>query len=613
MKLVKPISLPGSRSQHFIAAGMLLVSLATVYAVLQAVAGTGVPRNATVLGTTVGGMSVEDAIATVQQEFTFSKSRPFHVNVDGATYDFTAAARTVKVDGAATIASITRARWNPYSLVRIMLGASTAPVFAEDSEALSSAVNALASRVDKPAQDASVDVSGSTPVVVPAIDGMAIDVDATVAQIRSAIARGESDVAVTRAPRAAVISTLVAQRAIDKIAVPAVAEPVTVNITMADGTVRTSIIQPDTIKAALSFVPSGSLLTPVLDGAVLRQDLDASIYDVQVFAKRAKFRISGDQISIVPSIDGYGVSASSIARDVATVLDKAGAARVVSPSMGVIPAGFTTEDAQALGITGLVSTYTQDFPAAAYRTQNIGTAARYIQGTILKPGETFSMNDTVHERTVENGYTEGWIIGPDGVFKMEQGGAVSTITTAVFNAAWFGGLKLVEHRAHSIYISRYPAGREATVSWGSFDMKFQNNLQHAILITTKLRRTSISVSFWGTKEWDDIGSVFGPWTNKTPYREIQSDSAECHDQDGMPGFHITVWRTFFREGVEVKREPYSTSYRPSPHVICPGSAPKPKPKPSKTPSASPSATATASASPSATPSVAPTDSPTTSA
>lgn len=362
---------------------------------------------------------------------------------------------------------------------------------------------------------------------------------------------------------------------------------------MPDGTARTSVIRPGTIRAALSFVPAGSLLQPHLDGLVLRRDLDAAIFDVQRFAKRAKFRISGESITVVPSIEGYGVTAMTLANDVAKVLGHTGPDRIVSPQLGTITPDFTTEEAQALGITELVSSYRQEFPAAAYRTINIGTAAKYINGTILLPGETFSMNDTVKERTVENGYTSGWIIGPGGVFKNEMGGAVSTITTAVYNAAWFGGLKLVEHRAHSIYISRYKPGREATVSWGDFDMKFSNNLEHAILITTKLRRTSISVYFWGTREWQDIGSEFGPWTNQTPYPEFRITDPECHDQDGMPGFRITVWRTFYENGELVRREPHVTTYRPSPHVVCVAdNPPKPKPEPTPEPTIPPSDTST---------------------
>ena len=78
------------------------------------------------------------------------------------------------------------------------------------------------------------------------------------------------------------------------------------------------------------------------------------------------------------------------------------------------------------GSSEQVSTFTTYFPYAEYRNTNIGRAAELINGTVLKPGETFSLNDTVGERTAENGFTKGFIIS-DGIFKEDLGGGVSQI------------------------------------------------------------------------------------------------------------------------------------------------------------------------------------------
>lgn len=579
----------GSRNGLLIIAGTLLGLALLTYGAIEAYAGAGIPRGTVVGNTAIGGLSRERAEQLLTSALVRDADSRFRVRVADKSYTLRVVERAVMVDVAGTLDGIERARWNPITLLGLMRGEPVAPQVRVDEPALTEVVRGLSASTAIPAVDAGIDMSGDTPRVVPARAGLALDVPATVRAIVEAATEGVTDLTLTRVEQPAVISTLVAERAIAEIALPAIAESVTVNVTMDDGSLRRSEIAADTIRRALSFVVSGALLEPRLDGLVLRRDLDASVLDVQRFAKRAKFRVTGESITVVPSIEGYGISAESIANDVAKVIRRSGAAREVTLRMGPITPSFTTADAEALGITELVSSYTQEFPAAAYRTTNIGTAARYIQGTILKPGEIFSMNDTVKERTVENGYTEGWIVGPGGEFRMEQGGAVSTITTAMFNAAWFAGLKLVEHRAHSIYISRYRPGREATVSWGSLDMRFANNTEHAILITTKLRRTSISVYFWGTKVWPEIGSEFGPWTNQRPYPEIRSTDPACHDQDGQPGFRITVYRTFFdAEGNEVKREPYTTNYRPSPHVVCVSdSTPKPKPKPKPRPTVSP--------------------------
>lgn len=587
----KPTSSPASHRRTIRLALIVgLAALATGYGVLQAIAGVGVPRGAHVGDIAIGGLSYDDATAKVQDAFGSSGRPVFHVHVGERSFALPAVHRSVHVDAEATVAAAANGRFNPIRLISIMRGAPVQPVMRVDTAVLDRALDTVSRATGVAAVDAAIDMTTDEPSVQPAKAGLALDAAGSHAAVVAAVAAGVDDVTLRRVEQPAVISTLVAQRALTDIALPAISDSVTVNVTMDDGSTRASSVGPDTIRAALSFVVSGSLLEPQLDGLVLRRDLDASILGVQRFAKRAKFHVEGESITVVPSIEGYGISAASIAADVAKVIRLTGDARTVTLRMGPITPAFTTDEARALGIHELVSSYTQHFPAAAYRTINIGTAARYINGTILQPGEVFSMNDTVKERTVENGYTEGWIVGPNGEFRMEQGGAVSTITTAMFNAAWFAGFKLVEHRAHSIYISRYRPGREATVSWGSLDMRFKNDSDHAVLITTKLRSTSISVYFWGTKVWPEIGSEFGPWTNQRPYPEVRSTDPECHDQDGEPGFRITVYRTFFdAAGNEVKREPYATTYRPSPHVVCVASEqPKPKPKPTPKPTVSPS-------------------------
>jgi vancomycin resistance protein YoaR len=175
---------------------------------------------------------------------------------------------------------------------------------------------------------------------------------------------------------------------------------------------------------------------------------------------------------------------------------------------------FTTADAKALKITERVSTFTTNFPYAEYRNVNLPRAAELIDGTVLRPGETFSLNDTVGERTVENGFTEGYIVS-DGIFRKDLGGGVSQIATTTFNAMYFAGLKDVEHKPHSVYIDRYPEGREATVAWPTVDLRFTNTTPYGVLIKAKVRKSTPSsegaatVSMYSTKHWK-ITSRNGP-------------------------------------------------------------------------------------------------------
>ncbi|MDP1876773.1 MAG: VanW family protein, partial [Actinomycetota bacterium] len=225
--------------------------------------------------------------------------------------------------------------------------------------------------------------------------------------------------------------------------------------------------------------------------------------------------------------------------------------------------------------------------------QNIGQAAERINGTLLLPGETFSLNDTILERTEKNGYTEGFVVGEGGVFAEALGGGVSTSATAAWTAAFYAGMERVQTVAHSIYISRYKPGLEATVAWGLFDLKFRNDMPTAVFITSSITNGSITVSFWGTKEFDKIEAEYGNRTNIRKFDTIYDKSKECLGQGGVDGFTITVDRVFYKDGKEVRREPITTTYKPAPEVICGKKPEKPdKPDepvdPSPSPSASPS-------------------------
>jgi vancomycin resistance protein YoaR len=298
---------------------------------------------------------------------------------------------------------------------------------------------------------------------------------------------------------------------------------------------------------------------------------------------------------IVPSRDGRTLDAAGLSAALLKVLPKT-SGRTASVHLAMTPATFSTADAKALGINEVISTFTQHFPYAPYRVQNIGRAAKYINGTLLKPGDTFSMNKTVRERTFANGYTIGTVI-TDGRFREDLGGGVSTITTAMWHTAFYAGVQRIEQRAHSFYISRYEPGLEATVAWGDLDLRFKNDAPTGILISTKVTNDNVTITMWGTKRYQ-IGAIFGPHTNVRAYDTIYDPGAGCVRQDGVDGFAITVVRVFHDlAGNVVKREPLDSHYNPAAHIICapkPGS--KPKPKPSKSPSPKPSGSPSPSAS-----------------
>ena len=190
--------------------------------------------------------------------------------------------------------------------------------------------------------------------------------------------------------------------------------------------------------------------------------------------------------------------------------------------------------AQGLGVVERVATYTtyypSDFPP---RLTNIHRAADLMDHTLVLPGRVFSLNRTVGERTEARGFAAGFIIN-NGQLEVDFGGGVSQLATTTFNAAYFAGLDLVEHHAHSFYISRYPEGRDATVAWGFKDLRFRNDSPHGVFITTAYTNSSVTVTIYGTKRFR-IESVKGPRYDVKPFKVVDDQRPRRHREGRLRG------------------------------------------------------------------------------
>ena len=154
--------------------------------------------------------------------------------------------------------------------------------------------------------------------------------------------------------------------------------------------------------------------------------------------------------------------------------------------------------AEGTQIKEVVSEFTTNHPCCANRVTNIHTIADAVRGVYIIPGETFSLNDHVGRRTAEKGYLPAGAIR-SGHMTDEIGGGVSQFVTTIFNAAFFGGLDLDEYQSHSIYFSRYPYGREATLSVPGPDLVLTNSTDYPVLVWPTYTDTSITVRLYSTK------------------------------------------------------------------------------------------------------------------
>jgi vancomycin resistance protein YoaR len=144
-----------------------------------------------------------------------------------------------------------------------------------------------------------------------------------------------------------------------------------------------------------------------------------------------------------------------------------------------------------------VGEFTTPHACCETRVRNIQRMADLVRGVYLVPGERLSLNEFVGPRTVENGFFAAGAIR-QGHLIQEVGGGVSQFATTIFNAAYFAGMDFEEYRSHTIYFSRYPYGREATISNPAPDLVMTNITEYPILVWTSYTDDSITVSMYST-------------------------------------------------------------------------------------------------------------------
>lgn len=548
------------------------IGIAAVIAVFMGVfvATSDAVRPGTVVsGVAIGGMSPDEAVAALEETVGAKVNRKLEISVGDQVFEVRPRAAGITLNAQATVDQATNTGFNPLRVITDLFGShDIEPVIVIDQAALVDSVTSIADVVNLTPVEPKLSVTRSKITLTPGSDGLEVDREALGAQFVSAVTQTRSIIAAPLKVIPPRISATDALKA-EILAKQAVAYPVDVSVGE-----TTATITPETIAQALSFTTQGSQLSPQLDGAILHASIANQLKRAEQPGRNASFKIVSGKPVVIPSVVGSGVSDSELATAVLGVLAAPGSDRSVAVVLGTRDPELTTAAAQQLGIKDKLSSFTQSFPYAAYRVTNIGQAAKYINDTILMPGETFSMNDTIKERTVKNGYTVGIIIGPGGVFGDALGGGVSAATTAVWTAAFFAGMERTDTRAHSLYISRYQPGLEATVAWGVFDMRFTNDSPNAVLIKTKMTNTSMKVTFWGTRQYDSIEADFGERLNIKQPRKIVMTSKQCTPQAGIEGFTITVDRVFINNGEEVIREPMRTVYNAGPNVVCKKKKPK---------------------------------------
>jgi vancomycin resistance protein YoaR len=431
-------------------------------------------------------------------------------------------------------------------------------------------VAGLAAEFDRTATDAALAYAGTKVKQTPAQVGITVQQQPAATLIEESFLGPAKAVPLPADIVQPQITSEEADQVAGNVAEPAVSAPIKVRA----GSAGSFRISPAMIAGALTFAPENGTLVPDLDAGKLRKKADTAVKTVELAKPRnATVRLINGKPKVIAAVNGTVLTAGALKRAVEPALTETGAGRTVTVELSGAKAKFSTADAKKLGVKQVTGEFTTYFPYLPYRNINIGRAAELINGTLLMPGDTFSLNGIVGERTKANGFTEGFII-KGGKFKKELGGGVSQSATTTFNAMFFAGLKDVQHQPHTLYIDRYPPGREATVAWPSLDLKFANDTDYGVLVQayivkgTPSRRGSITVKMWSTKTYDKVTASTPVRSNFTTGRSLEDDSSDCEPMTPVPGFTVRYQRLFHRNGDVVKRENFSWRYAPTDRVRC---------------------------------------------
>ena len=323
---------------------------------------------------------------------------------------------------------------------------------------------------------------------------------------------------------------------------------------------------PEAIAAALTFTPTeeGELQVG-MDPATLQTALDDELAAFGTPARDATFEVTGGAVRVVPSVDGTGIDPAHLVEQLLPVLDDP-APRSVTAEHGPVPAELTTQEAEALGIREEISSFTTNI-SNPRSGENIRVVAAEVDGALVLPGETFSLNGYTGPRGTAQGYVESGII-INGHSGSAVGGGISQFATTLYNAAYFAGMQDTAHTPHSYYISRYPAGREATVYEGAIDLQFTNTFNTPVQIETSFGGGNITVRLKGTKTVEVESINNGRWA-KTEPQPMSVPGSDCSPSSGAPGFTTSDTRIIKDlGGKELSRETTTTVYDPQPIVRC---------------------------------------------
>ncbi len=463
-----------------------------------------VNRNVTLAGIPIGGMTEPEVDAVLDELSAGTSTSPVVISAPGYEIAVGHAEAGIIIDRGSVKDEVFAAgrEGNPIRSFVSWVGGLSDPIDVElsyriDVETAAAMIRSAPGWVAEPPVEPSFTAASGEVVVSPGVDGVYLDPELVAETLAAEVAFGEAPFSVDvdwspMAPRFDDDDVAEALELMDE-------------LTDTDLTVRvngrTAYVGTTSMRRWVDSELTPDGIVPVFNEERALESLERLLGGYATPVPQPTYLVSDGQVT-------YGLDGDP-AR---TCCDVGAAAALYEGAMRggnsfvFLPTRLLEEDGgvervETLGITELVSEFTTNHACCENRVINIHRFADIVSGYVMQPGERFSLNDYVGERTTERGFVPAGSI-QQGHLKDDVGGGVSQFATTIFNAAFFAGLEFDDYQSHTIYLSRYPYGREATINYPDVDLAFINNTPYGILIWAEYTETSITVQMYSTQYWE---------------------------------------------------------------------------------------------------------------
>jgi vancomycin resistance protein YoaR len=561
--------------------GVLLVVLGLVFAGSPTTLAAGTQ----IAGVDLGGRTPAAARAELRRRAEAVESVPIRFVAGGRSWELAALQLGVRVDWGAAVrgAMADGSGFGPVRgfkrLQTRVFGAEIAPAVSAFESVVSYTVAQMAKAVDRPAVEPAVRRRGLSVVVTPGRQGAVLDQEAAAEAVVRSLATLERG-----APVALPVVTDEPGLMPEQLEPAASAARVALSapLTLTAGATRWRL--PRWRTANLLRLPAGGATELAIGGKAADRWLAELARRVNRAPRDATFRVVPGGIEVVPARQGRTLDVDATR---AAVLRAAASPdrRVVALPVAVAEPERTTQDARAMGIGGVVGSYTTTYGGTPGRLANVQLVAELIDGALVAPGATFSFNATTGERNAAKGFQTAPVI-INGELQDGIGGGVCQVSTTVFNAAFEAGLPIGRRTNHALYIDHYPLGRDATVNYPDLDLTFSNDTRHWLLVRTFVGSGSLTVNLYGTPVDRRVESETAPLrvTGPVPIERVEDPTLErgkrLVEEIGSPPRETSVTRRVLAaDGALLHENTWASYYVAEPRIVRVGTKPKPEAAP----------------------------------